>query len=172
GCGWWAWPAAILGMPLPPLYAAPEIASLVEIVPGKTPASRLGKQALSGRTPSELAFIAGRHLSFFRDDHFVRALLPSIPDLEDIFLAALSIGNPGLPLSGPVKTRVTPLAQAIEPILEPAQIDRLRGHFLRFVEEGGRTNLQRWASAVDFTASRAGLLLANDIACAHKMLAI
>ena len=108
-------------------------------------------------------------LSYFRDDHFVRALLPSVPDLEDIFLAALSIGNPGLPLSASVKTRVAPIAQAIEPILEPSQIDRLRGHFLRFVEDGGRTNLSRWATAVDFTAARAGLLLANDIASAHKV---
>src|SRR5262249_2523454 len=167
-----AWASAILGMPTPPLYADPDLPGAAEVVPGVTPASRLGRQALSGRTPTELAFLAGRHLSYFREDHFVRALLPSIPDLEDIFLAALSVGNPGLPLSAAVKARVTPIAQAIEPILESSQVDRLRGHFLRFVEEGGRTNLQRWATAVDFTAARAGLLLANDLTAARAMLAL
>ena len=167
-----SWGAAILGMPTPPLYADGTFAGSAEIVPGVTPGTRLGKQALSGRSPGELAFLAGRHLSFYREDHFIRALLPSIPDLEDIFLAALSIGNPGLPLSTSVKARVTPIAQAISPILEPLQVDRLRGHFLRFVEEGGRTNLQRWASAVDCTAARAGLLLSNDLEASRAMIAL
>jgi len=167
-----SWGAAILGMATPTLFADPEYAGAAEIVPGVVPSTRLGKQALSGRTPAELSFLAGRHLSFYREDHFIRALLPSIPDLEDIFLAALSIGNPGLPLSAAVKARVTPIAQAIAPILEPLQVDRLRGHFLRFVEEGGRTNLQRWASAVDCTAARAGLLLSNDLEASRAMIAL
>ena len=62
------------------------------------------------------------------------------------------------------------LGAAIEPLLEPLQVDRLRAAFLRFVEEGGRTNLQRWASAADRTASRAGLLLSNDLRAAAAML--
>jgi golgin subfamily B member 1 len=43
----------------------------------------------------------------------------------------------------------------------------LRACFLRFVEEGGRTNLQRWSQAVEKSACRAGLLLCNDalVAC-------
>src|SRR5262249_26864731 len=86
--------------------------------------------------------------------------------LEDLFLAALNIANQSIPLSAEVKQRVTPLAKAIEPVLEPAAIDRVRGHFLRFLEEGGRTNLHRWATAADRTAARAGLLLANDLGAA------
>jgi hypothetical protein len=99
-------------------------------------------------------------------------LVPSARDLEDIFLAALSIGNPGLPLSAQVKQLVVPIANAIEPILESQSVDRLRGHFLRFVEEGGRTNLQRWTLSVDRTCARAGLLLANDLRAAHTVLSL
>ncbi|HQP37960.1 MAG TPA: hypothetical protein PLI95_22410 [Polyangiaceae bacterium] len=167
-----SWAAALLGMQSPALYADPHYAGTVEMVPGIPPASRFGKQALSGRSAPELAFLAGHHLSGYREETFTRQLFSSIPDLEDIFLAALSIGNPGLPLAGQVKARVVPIAKAIEPILEPAAVDRLRGQFLRFVEEGGRTNLQRWANAVDKTASRAGLLLANDLRAAHTMIAL
>jgi hypothetical protein len=148
----------------------PAIDGLVEIIPGLPPVTRLEKQILRGRSPAELSFVAGRHLTYFREEHFLRALLPSITDLEDIFLAALGIGNPGLPLSSQVKARVAPIAAAIEPILEPIAVDRLRGQFLRFVEEGGRTNLMRWAGAVDRTAARAGLLLADDLAAARAML--
>ena len=102
-------------------------------------------KALSGRKAGELAFLAGRNLAMQREEHFVRLLFPTIQGLEDIFLAALSIGNPGLPLSAETRQRVVPISKAIEPILEARGIDRLRGCFLRFVEEGGRANLQRWA---------------------------
>ena len=167
-----SWAASILGMKPPALYAYPSLQTSAEMIPGLPPVSRLGKLALSGRSPTELAFLAGRHLAYYREEMFVRTLLPSIADLEDVLLAALSIGNPGLPLSVQVKKRVEPIAKAIEPILEPTAIDTLRGYFLRFVEEGGRTNLQRWANAVDRTAARTGLLISNDLKSAHEMLAL
>jgi hypothetical protein len=164
-----SWAGSILGLGSPPLYADPEFAGTVEMVPGVPPATRLGRGSLSGRSPLELAFLAGRHLSYFRQEHFIRLLVASIPDLEDLFLAALSIANAGIPLSAEVKRRVGPVARAIEPVLEPALVDQLRGQFLRFVEEGGRTNLQRWATAADRTAARAGFLLANDLGAAHAV---
>jgi hypothetical protein len=167
-----AWAGAILGVQVPPLHTDPSVAETVTMVPATTPALRLGKLALSGRSATELAFLAGEHLSFFRDDAFMRALFHAITELEDLFLAALAIGNPALPLTAPVRARVTPIAQAIEPLLEPVQIDRLRGGFIRFVEDGGRANLQRWANAVDATSARAGLLLSNDLAAAQTVLTL
>jgi hypothetical protein len=164
-----SWAAAILGMSSPALYVDPDFSGAAEMVPSVPPAARLGARALSGRSSAELAFLAGRHLACHREEHFVRMLVPRIPDLEEIFLAALSIGNPGLPLAPNVKRLVVPIANAIEPILEPASVDRLRGHFLRFVEEGGRTNLQRWAAAMDKTTARAGLLLAGDLHAARAV---
>jgi hypothetical protein len=166
------WASAILGMHSPALFTDPDYEGYVEMVPGVPPASRIGAKALSGRSAGELAFVAGRHLASYREEHFVKLLVPSARGLEDIFLAALSIGNPGLPLAANVKQLVIPIAKAIEPILEPSAVDRLRGHFLRFVEEGGRTNLQRWTVATDRTVSRAGLLLANDLKCAHTVIAL
>ncbi len=165
-----AWASTILGMHAPPLYVAPEFDGTVEMVPGVPPASKLGAASLSGRSAQELAFIAGRHLANYREEHFVRMLVPDARGLEEIFLAALSIGNPGLPLAAHVKELVVPIAKAIEPILEPMQLDRLRGQFLRFVEEGGRTNLQRWSQSVEATCNRTGLLLSGDLAAAQKVL--
>jgi hypothetical protein len=167
-----AWAAAILGMGAPPLYADPEFPGIVEMVPGLPPSTRLGKKSLSGRSPFELAFLGGRHLCWYREEHFVRLLVPSAPDLEDLFLAALTIANAAIPLSPEIRQRVTPIARAIEPVLEPAAIDRVRGHFLRFLEDGGRTNLHRWATAAERTAARTGMLLANDLQAAHKVFEI
>ncbi len=166
------WAASILGMQPPALYVDPTWDGVAEMVPGVPPSSRLGKRALSGRSAPELAFLAGRHLAAYREDHFLRLLFPNIPDLEDIFLAALTIGQPQLPLTAQAKQRALPIAKAIEPLLDPAQKDRLRGYFLRFVDEGGRTNLNRWAHAADLTALRAGLLLANDLPATRRMLEV
>lgn len=166
-----AWSAAILGLRPPPIYVDPDRPTAVEMIPGVPPNLRVGSRLLSGRTPLEVAFECGRALAGFREEHFVRVLFPGVPDLEDLFLAALSIANPALPIPAHSRARVTPIAAAIQPVLEPSQVDRLRGHYLHFVEEGGRTNLQRWAHGVDKTTCRAGLVLCNDLATACKVLA-
>lgn len=165
-----AWSAAILGLKPPPIFIDPELPQSIEMIPGVPPNLRVGARLLSGRTPLEVAFECGRELASFREEHFVRWLFPGIPDLEDLFLAALSIANPSLPIPPHARARVAPIAAAIAPVLEPTHVDRLRGYFLRFVEEGGRTNLQRWAHGVDKTACRAGLVLCNDLPTAGKVL--
>jgi hypothetical protein len=164
------WGASILGLAAPPMYLEKERDIGYQHIPAVPPLTVVGRHALSGRTQLELAFMVGRHLSWYRTEHYIKTLFNAVPDLEDLFLAALTLGNPGLPIAADMKARVAPIAKAIEPVLEAAHIDALRGHFLRFVEEGGRTNLQRWSAGVEKTACRAGLVLCNDIATAAKLL--
>jgi hypothetical protein len=164
------WAAAILGLAAPPIYLEKERDAGYALIPGVPPFTAVGKRVLSGKTQLEHAFLVGRHLSWYRQEHYVKTLFSSVPDLEDLFLAALTIGNPGLPIAEDMKRRVAPIAQAIQPMLEAPHVDALRGCFLRFVEEGGRTNLQRWSSGTEKTACRAGFVLANDIATAVKVL--
>ncbi|MGZ3476037.1 MAG: hypothetical protein ACXWUG_18920 [Polyangiales bacterium] len=165
-----AWASAILALKSPAIFVDPDSQQAIEMIPGVPPNLRVGARLLSGRTPLEVAFECGRSLASFREEHFVRWLFPGIPDLEDLFLAALSIANPRLPIPPHAKARVEPIAAAIGPVLEPTHVDRLRGHYLHFVEEGGRANLQRWAHGVDKTACRADLILCNDLATAGKIL--
>lgn len=165
-----SWAAAILGLAPPAMHVEKERQVFYEHLPGVPPSTVVGAAALKGRTQLELAFLAGRHLSYYRQEHFIRTLFRSVPDLEDLFLAALVIGNPTLPIAADTKQRVLPIANAIEPLLEPPQLDALRSHFLRFVEEGGRTNLQRWSGGVDKTACRAGLLISGDLSAALAIL--
>ena len=160
------WAAAILGLPLPHIFVERDRDAGYEHLPAVPPLTVVGKRVLTGRSQLEHAFLVGRHLSWYRNEHYVKTLFSAVPDLEDLFLAALVIGNPGLPIADDMKKRVTPIAKAVQPLLEPAQMDTLRGCFLRFVEEGGRTNLQRWALSTEKTACRAGFLLANDLGTA------
>lgn len=165
-----AWGAAVLGLPLPPVYVERERPAAYEHIPALPPVTVVGTAALRGRTEVELAFLMGRHLSGYRGEHFVKTLFSAVPDLEDLFLSALVIAQPALPLAQDVRQRVEPIARALSALLEPGPIDALRGHFLRFVEEGGRTNLQRWSAAVDKSRCRVGLALSQDLATACALL--
>ncbi len=164
------WAAAILGLPCPPIYVEKDRDLGYAHIPSIPPFSVIGKRVLVGLSQLEHAFLVGRHVALYRQEHYIKVLFGAVPDLEDLFLAALTIGSPGLPIADNLKQRVAPIAQAIEPLLEPTQIDALRGCFLRFVEDGGRTNLQRWSQTTEKTACRAGLLLCNDLATAlHRL---
>lgn len=158
-----AWAAAILGLACPQIYLEKERDAGLQHVPSIPPLTVIGKRALTGWSQLEHAFVAGRHMCFYRQEHYIKVLFGAVPDLEDLFLAALTIGSPGLPIAEDVKRRVAPIADGIRPLLEAAPLDALRGCFLRFVEEGGRTNLQRWNLATEKTACRAGFLLCNDL---------
>ncbi|HEX4473740.1 MAG TPA: hypothetical protein VH142_01610 [Polyangiaceae bacterium] len=158
-----AWASAILGLAVPPVFVEKDRDVAYEHIPGVPPVTVVGHRALSGRTQLESAFLSGRHLTGYRQEHFVRTLFSSVQDLEDLFLAALVVASPTLPIAADTKLRVSPIARAIQPMLEPPQIDALHGHFLRFVEEGGRTNLGRWSRGAEKTGVRAGFLLSNDL---------
>ncbi len=164
------WAADALGMRPPPVYANPDAYAVASLIPHVPPVCSLGKLALSGRTPNELAFLAGQQLAYYRPERFVRLLVPDIVQLQDLFLAALSLGNPKLPLHADVRARVGPIASAVEPLLEANELDRLRAAYRRFVEHGGVANLQRWALAADLTAVRAGFALCADLTTAQRML--
>lgn len=163
------WAAKTLGMSAPTLFATPEQDVVSQMVPTVPPVCALGKRALSGRGPKELAFIAGQRLAYYRPERFVRLLVPDIVDLQDLFLAALSLGNPKLPLNAAVRSRVEPIASAVRPLLESREVDALRAAYGRFSEHGGMANLQRWAVAADLTALRAGFTLCPDLAVAEAM---
>ena len=166
-----AWAAATLGIRTPPIYVDPVLDAGLEIVTVVPPSTRLGARVLSGLGAAQLAFLCGRHLAWFREEHFVCALVPSVAYLETIFYAALLLGAPSLSLPDDVRERARPFSQAIVPCLEPQQLERLRRLVARFLARGGRTNLKRWARAAEWTACCTGLLLCGELSVAANSLA-
>ena len=162
-----AWSAATLGLQAPPIYVTPEVDTGLEIVTQMPPASRIGARMLSGHSAVALAFHTARHVTWFRADHFVCTIVPTLADLVDLFVAALAIGAPELRLPESVRKRPRRIAEAIAPVLESSQVGRLSELVQRFLAQGHQVNLQAWARGARYTAQRAGLLLAGDleIAC-------
>ena len=165
-----AWAAATLGMRTPPIYVYPEHDSGLEIVTTAPPVSRVGSRVLTGQSALRLAFFSGRHLSWYREEHFVCTLVPSIANLEDLFLATLLLGAPELALPADVRARAGIIAGAMRPCLEGAQLARLRALVAGCLQRGGIANLKRWARAAEWTACRTGLLLCGDLATACEAL--
>jgi hypothetical protein len=166
-----AWAAATLGIRTPPIYVDPALDAGLEIVTVVPPSTRIGSRVLSGLGAAQLAFLCGRHLAWFREEHFVCALVPSVAYLETIFYAALLLGAPSLSLPDDVRDRARPFSQAIVPCLEPKQLERLRRLVARFLARGGRTNLKRWARATEWTACCTGLMLCGELSVAADALA-
>jgi hypothetical protein len=164
------WAATVLGMPAPSVFADPDRDVACVHVPAMPPWSLLGKRVLSGCRPRQHAFLAGRHMAYYRSEFFARVLFPDVAELESLFLAALLLGNPALPIAEHLRTRVQPLGNAMSPLLEPRQLDELRRQYKAFATGGGRTNLLAWGEGVDKTAARAGLLLCDDLATAAALL--
>jgi hypothetical protein len=158
-----SWSAATLGMHPPPIYVTPSLDCSLEIVTAAPPVTRVGARMLKGRDALSLAFHCGRHLTWYRQEYFVCTLVPTINDLSDLFVAALSIGAPELDLRADVRERTKLIAEAILPVLEPSVVERLRLLVARFVAQGGRTSLQDWVRTAGWTACRAGLLLCGDL---------
>jgi hypothetical protein len=102
-------------------------------------------------------------MSWYREEHFVCSLVPSVPYLEDLFVAALRIGSSRVELAPETAARANVIADAMRPCLEAAQLERLRRLVARFLARGGVANLKKWARAADRTACRAGLLLCGDL---------
>jgi hypothetical protein len=161
-----AWAATTLGLRTPPIFVDPREALAFEIVPALPPAMRVGAPMLSGQNAIQLAFRCGRCLTWFREDHFVCTLVPSIAYLEELFLAALSIGAPHIELLPDVRKRIAVVAEAILPVLDASRTARLQQQVARFLDQGGKTSLRRWAQAAEWTSLRAGLLLCGDLATA------
>ena len=59
--------------------------------------SRIGAKSFPVATQREFCVLSGRHLANYREEHFVKMLVPTARGLEDIFLAALSTATPACP---------------------------------------------------------------------------
>src|SRR5690606_27188829 len=92
-------------------------------------------------------------------------------ELTVILFAAIRIVAPQTPAPREYTAQVQATAQSLGRYLQPIQLEALKVEVSRFLKEGARANIKRWAQAVETTASRAGLLLAGDLEVAKRVIA-
>ena len=120
--------------------------------------------------PQELAFVAAKHMAYYRSEHYVRVLFPTMSELSAIMLGAIKLVKP----DQEIPAEAQQLAQELGPMVaqDPLAAEGLRKVVRVFLDKGGASNLKRWYQSVELTAVRAGFLMCGDLEIAKKMLAL
>ena len=128
------------------------------------PAIITGYTLLSGYRPVDLAFVCGRHLTYYRGEHFIRTMYKSHTELRTLLLAAMRVAG-----MGEADPTVDATAKQLARHMDQAHLDVLKKIVRKFVEAGGKANIKRWMQATEITSLRAGLLLCDDVDTAVRM---
>ena len=165
------WAAQVLGIQLPELYIRNDVPGALLAVASRPPASVAGQSVLTGYTPQELTFIVGKHLSYYRGEHYIKNLFPTLGELKVVLFAAVKIIMPEFNVPPEMAQAVNTTAAELVKYMQPVERDSLRLVVNKFVEDGAKGDLKRWMQAVEITAARAGLLLCADLEIAKKIIA-
>jgi hypothetical protein len=162
--------ASVMGMAPPVTFQNPNDPSGISFLHAHTPGIVLGAAALQAELPPQAAaFIAARHLSYYRPGLYIRHLVPTSTGLRAWLFAAIKLISPAFPvaaeLSGPVNENLA----AIEPVVVgPAR--ELLGSSVTKLLQSGAIDLKKWVAAVDLSADRAGFIVANDLELVNEMI--
>ena len=161
---------SVLNLMLPEIYVTPQQPMLLQYAITEPPASVVGAPLVAGRLPPhELIFIVTKHLAYYRGEHYMRFLEPTVAGLTTLLLAAIKVGNPYFQLSQDLTKQVTPVVQIIRKGLLPVQMEQLGSVARAFVNSKAPMDLKKWVTSVELTACRAAFLLCNDLETAAKI---
>lgn len=165
------WAGQVLGIQLPQLYVRNDVPGALIAVPSRPPSSVAGQSVLTGYTPQELTFIVGKHLSYYRGEHYIKNLFPTLGELKVVMFSAIKIIQPDFAVPAEMAQAVNTTASELVKYMQPVERDSLRLVVQKFIEDGAKADLKRWMQSVDVTAARAGLLLCADLEIAKKIIA-
>ncbi|HXX70249.1 MAG TPA: hypothetical protein VEK07_23925 [Polyangiaceae bacterium] len=162
------WAARVLGIRCPDLYAmdgAPGVAMMC----APEPSTALGGSVLSGRSAKDLAFLAGRHLTYYRPEHHVLLYYPTRESLTELLLATVQVG-----VAENAPSTLPPAVQSLRARLAQRLGEAGRGPLKQAIRvldaRGGQAKVGAWMRGVELTAARVGLFLCGDLAIATGFL--
>jgi tetratricopeptide (TPR) repeat protein/tRNA A-37 threonylcarbamoyl transferase component Bud32 len=163
--------AGVFGMTPPMVLQNPNDPSGLGFLHAQQPAIVLGRAAFEGNVPNQqLAFIAGRHLSYFRPGFYVRHLVPTGTGLKAWLFAAIKLSVPQFPVAADLQGQVNEAMAAMQHEFQGAHRERLASVVSKLLQAGGNLDLKKWVASIDLTADRAGFLLAHDLGMATEVM--
>jgi hypothetical protein len=165
-----AYACGVLGMDAPLTFQNPNDGSGVSFLHAHTPAIVLGAAALQTDIPQQgAAFIAARHLTYYRPGLYLRHLVPTGTGLRAWLFAAIKLITPAFPIAKELEGQVKENLGVLESVIVGPTRDRLASAVTKLLQAGA-IDLKKWVASVDLTADRAGFLLGNDLELAVEMI--
>jgi hypothetical protein len=166
----------VLNIAQPELYLRPESPGEMDMANARdkatlVPAFVVGASLLQGRPEKELAYVIGKKLALMRPDHFVRwpHVVPTVAELKFVFLAALKLAQPNVPIKPEMEQGVHQYLELLRKLVPPQLHEQLGVVVQRFLATKAEADLKKWSNAVDYTATRAGYLMCNDLEVAARL---
>jgi tetratricopeptide (TPR) repeat protein len=161
--------AGVLGMEPPLTFQNPEDGGGLAFLHAHTPAVVLGQAALALELPQQpAAFIAAKHLTYYRPGLYIRHLVPTGTGLRAWLFAAIRLVVSAFPVAPELEGPVGDNLALLEKSIHGPQRDQLTSSVTKLLQSGA-IDLKRWVVGVDHSSDRAGLILANDLEIALEM---
>jgi hypothetical protein len=157
-------------MYLPPIYDAPNDPGGLSFLFSSPPGIGIGAGARAGGPQQALAFVAARHLCYYRNGHLLRQLVPTGTGLRAWLIASIRTVTPRFPAPPAIEEQVRSAVDAISRHLGGPQREALRSLTQRLLEAAPELDMRAWMSAVDLTADRLGFILSNDLKIANAVI--
>ncbi|MGD8860371.1 MAG: protein kinase [Myxococcales bacterium] len=155
---------------LPPVYDVLHDAGGLSFLFTNPPAIGVGQGAKAGGPQQALAFVAARHLSYFRPGHYVRQIVPTGTGLRAWLLGAIRMVMPKFPVPPAMEQQVKEAVSALGHHLSAPQRDALRSLTQKLLEAAPELDMKAWMAGVDLTADRIGFVLSNDLKIANAVI--
>jgi tetratricopeptide (TPR) repeat protein len=156
----------VLGVSTPDLYVLDDVPGGLAAAQVGWPSTAVGPEVLSGKSVQELSFVVARHLAYYRPEHYVLVFFPTLSDVTALFLAALKLALPEVPVPTHAAAAAAKLRKELERHATPSTKVALAAAVERLSARGGKVDLAAWIRSVELTATRAGLLISGDLAVA------
>ena len=154
------WAGHVLGIELPALYMLDEVPGGLAAAQVEEPSTAIGPELRAGISRGELGFVVGRHLTYYRPEHYALVFYPTLQELTTLLLAALAAARPDVP--GADEKALARLRKHFAKDLDDDARDALDEAVKKLEARGGRADLAAWMKSVELTAQRAGALLVGD----------
>jgi tetratricopeptide (TPR) repeat protein/serine/threonine protein kinase len=155
---------------LPPAYHCPQDPGGLSFLFAAPPAIGIGEGAKAGGPQQALAFVAGRHLSYYRPGNYLRQLVPTGTGLRAWLIGAIRLVAPRFPAPGNMEDHVRECVDAIGRQLVGPQRDAVRSMTQKLLDAAPELDMRAWMAGVDLTADRIGFVLSNDLKIANAVI--
>ena len=161
----------VFGFEAPPVFQNPDDPSGFGFVHAHVPSILLGRAAFERVVPNQsLAFVAARHLAYFRPGFYVRHLVPTGTGLKAWLFAAIKLCVPQFPIAPELQGQVNEALAFMTPDFQGVHRELLASTVSKLLQSGGAVDLKKWVVGIDLTADRAGFLLAHDLGVATQVM--